>query len=411
MSLKVLYQNKLVGKISLNDNSQITFEYSYKWKESSDSFQISISMPLSGEYKRGREDHRFFANLLPESRAREAICSGLGISIDNDYQLLKAIGGECAGALQVVTEDFTEKKVFAYQLIPSEEIARAVKSSLPYTRLNIGGTLRLSLAGAQDKWPVYMDKKKLYWPVGGAPSSHILKLTNRDYKGLHINEAYSTFLAFQLLLPTIKVDVGNGYSLTARYDRERDSEGNICRIHQEDFCQALGLSSHMKYESEGGPNLADCVNLIRRVSISPAEDVLNLIRWQAINLLLGNSDGHAKNLSLLYTLKGPRLAPFYDIVSTRVYKGISREMALSVGSENDPGQIRGRDWLKLAAELEIRPSLLRRTILNLISQLEENLSIWHNQFIKLQCDDPVLERINQLILKQIRRSKKLLEEE
>jgi serine/threonine-protein kinase HipA len=410
MSLKVLYQNKLVGKISLNDNSQITFDYSSSWKESSDSFPVSISLPLSGKYKRGREDHRFFANLLPEFRAREAICRALGISIDNDYQLLKAIGGECAGALQVVTEDSPEEETFDYQLIPPEEITRAVKSSLPYTRLNRGGMLRLSLAGAQDKWPVYVDENKLYWPVGVAPSSHILKLTNRDFKGLHINEAYSTFLASKLLLPTIKVDVGKGYSLTPRYDRKRDSEGNIIRIHQEDFCQALGLSSHMKYESEGGPNLADCVNLIRRVSISPAEDVLNLIRWQVINLLLGNSDGHAKNLSLLYTSGGPRLAPFYDLVSTRVYKGISREMALSVGSENDPGQIRYKDWLKLADNLEIRSSLLKRTILSLINQLEDNLPLWYNQFIKLQWDDPVLERINQLIVKQIRRSKQLLEE-
>jgi serine/threonine-protein kinase HipA len=410
MSLKVIYQNKLVGKLFLNDSSQITFDYSSEWKESPDSFPISISMPLSGKNKQGREDHRFFANLLPESRAREAICRGLGISIDNDYQLLKAIGGECAGALQVVTENFTEKESFSYQLIPSEEIARAVKSSLPYTRLNIGGSLRLSLAGAQDKWPVYVENNKLYWPGGGAPSSHILKLTNRDFKGLHINEAYSTFLASQLLLPTIIVEVGKGYSLTPRYDRERDIKGNIYRIHQEDFCQALGISSYMKYESEGGPGLADIVNLVRRISISPAEDVLNLIRWQVINLLLGNSDGHSKNLSLLYTPSGPRLAPFYDIVSTRVYKGISRRLALSVGSEHDPGQIRNRDWLKLAAELEIRPSLLKRTIINLIRQLEENLSLWHKQFIKLQCDDPVLERINQLIVKQTGRSKKLLEE-
>jgi len=335
MSMNVLYKNRLVGKISLNDNSQIFFEYSSLWKKSADSFPISVSLPFSGKYKRGREDHRFFANLLPEFRAREAICRGLGISIDNDYQLLEAIGGECAGALQIVSENSTKEEVSNYQLIPPEEIAKAVKSFLPYTRLNRGGKLRLSLAGAQDKWPVYLEKNKLYWPVGGAPSSHILKLSNRDFKGLHINEAYSTFLASKLQLPTIKVDVGKGYSLSPRYDRERDSERNIYRIHQEDFCQAMGFSSYMKYENEGGPNLVDCVNLVRRVSISPAEDVLNLIRWQIINLLIGNSDGHTKNLSILYTLEGPQLEPFYDIVSTRVYKGISRDMALSVGSEHD----------------------------------------------------------------------------
>ena len=410
MSLNVLYQNKLVGKISLNDSSQIIFEYASTWKESGYSFPISISLPFSGKYKRGCDDHRFFANLLPESNARESICRALGISMDNDFQLLKAIGGECAGALQIAAEDSSKEKVSDYQLIPPEEIAKAVKSSLPYTRLNIGGRLRLSLAGAQDKWPVYADNDKLYWPIGGAPSSHILKLSNRNFKGLHINEAYSTFLASQLLLPTIKVYIGSGYSLTPRYDRERDSEGKIFRIHQEDFCQALGFSSHMKYESEGGPHLSDCVNLIRRVSISPAEDVLNLIRWQVINLLIGNSDGHAKNLSILYSSEGPRLAPFYDLVSTGVYRGISRDMALSVGSEYDPGQIRNRDWFKLAAELEIKPSLLKRTITNLGNQLEVNLSLWHNEFLKYQCDDPILERINQLVVKRVRRSKKLLEE-
>ncbi len=410
MSMNVLYKNRLVGKISLNNNSQIFFEYSSLWKKSADSFPISVSLPFSGKYKRGREDHRFFANLLPEFRAREAICRGLGISIDNDYQLLEAIGGECAGALQIVSENSTNEEVSNYQLIPPEEIAKAVKSFLPYTRLNRGGKLRLSLAGAQDKWPVYEEKSKLYWPVGGAPSSHILKLSNRNFKGLHINEAYSTFLASKLLLPTIKVDAGKGYSLTPRYDRERDSEGNIYRIHQEDFCQAMGFSSYMKYENEGGPNLADCVNLVRRISISPAKDVLNLIRWQIINLLIGNSDGHAKNLSILYTQEGPRLAPFYDIVSTRVYKGISRDMALSVGSEHDPGQIRNKNWMELADNLEIRSSLLKRTIIGLIKQLEDNLHLWHNQFIKLQCDDPVLERIDQLIVKQVRRSKKLLDE-
>ncbi|MCD6396446.1 MAG: HipA N-terminal domain-containing protein [Spirochaetaceae bacterium] len=76
MSMNVLYKNKLVGKISLNDNSQIFFEYSSLWKKSADSFPISVSLPFSGKYKRGREDRRFFANLLPEFRAREAICRG-----------------------------------------------------------------------------------------------------------------------------------------------------------------------------------------------------------------------------------------------------------------------------------------------------------------------------------------------
>lgn len=99
--------------------------------------------------------------------------------------------------------------------------------------------------------------------------------------------------------------------------------GLIIRLHQEDLCQALGYSSHTKHESEGGPGFKDCIHLVRSVSSSPAEDVMNLIRWQVINLLFGNSNGHAKNLSLLFSEDGIRLAPFYDLVCTRIYKRIS----------------------------------------------------------------------------------------
>ncbi len=112
-----------------------------------------------------------------------------------------------------------------------------------------------------------------------------------------------------------------------RYDRYL-IEGKICRLHQEDFCQALGYAYHVKYETDSGPNFSDCIKLITEVSKQPAVDKIMLIRWFIFNYMIGNADAHAKNISLLYPpqMKGrPQLAPFYDLVCTTIYKGISKK--------------------------------------------------------------------------------------
>ena len=361
MTLKVMYNNTIVGNLSVNDQSKMVFEYTQKWLNSKKSFPISHSLPLSGNYIRGIKDHNFFTNLLPEAAARQSICRDLGISVDNDFELLKA-----------------------------------------------GGVLRLSLAGAQDKWPVYYNKSTLYWPIEGSSSSHILKFINNDFKGLNWNESYTTFLASCLGLQVMDVSIHNGYSLVCRYDRIADSNGTIIRLHQEDFCQALGYSSFTKYESEKGPEFSKCIKLVREISTAPLEDVANLIRWQILNLLLGNSDGHAKNLSILYTEKGVRLAPFYDLVCTRIYKGISPDLVFSIGGVSDPGHIGKKNWGKMAEELEISSRYIFRILAGFLNELDQNLEHFHEQFIQKSGDNPILIRINQLIKKQIRRTGFLL---
>lgn len=408
MSLIVLFRNRAVGTIDLNPDSRMEFRYVSEWAESSSSFPISASLPLSGDYSAGRDDHRFFGNLLPEAAARESICRSLGISRDNDYELLAATGGECAGALQIVPEDQSLPLESGYEPISEETLNKAVQSHIPYTRLASSGKLRLSLAGAQDKWPVLSRGGGLFWPIGDAPSSHILKFANRDFPGLNWNEAYTTFLAGRLGIPTIDVAPGSGYSLTSRYDRIADDEGRIERVHQEDFCQALGYSFITKYESEGGPGLAECADLVRRITISPAEELLNLIRWQILNLLLGNSDGHAKNLSILYAAEGPRLAPFYDLVCTRIYPGITSNVALSVGGSFDPGHTRRDDWSRMAAEIQVSPRLIFRILEGFIHAVEAKLDEFHRLFVAEHGSNAVLDRIDIAVRKQVRRTRTLL---
>ncbi len=71
-------------------------------------------------------------------------------------------------------------------------------------------------------------------------------------------------------------------------------------MHQEDFCQVLGVLPEMKYEQEGGPGFADCFRLVQEWSAEPILDSLNLLKWALFNFLIGNADAHAKNLSFLY---------------------------------------------------------------------------------------------------------------
>ena len=200
----------------------------------------------------------------------------------------------------------------------------------------------------------------------------------------------------------------DGYTLTERYDRVITESGTIRRIHQEDFCQALGYPSYIKYESEKGPSLQDCIAMVRRTSSVPAADALVLLRWNIGNLLLGNSDGHAKNLSILYTEGGPKLAPLYDIVCTRIYPGISRNMAIAIGGSFDPGQIGLKEWNNLAKTLGMNPRLVLRTLQELIVSIEDRLELYCNEFIETTGSDPVIDRINQTIRKQVRRTKTLL---
>lgn len=408
MALIVLYNEIPVGTIVPDSDYAMHFAYSAEWKNSDTGFPISQSLPLSEEYSKGKDDHRFFANLLPEAGARDAVCRALGISADNDFELLAAIGGECAGALRIVPENNIENKAGEYEEISPETIQKAVHSRISYLRLNVEGKLRLSLAGAQDKWPVLFRNGKLYWPMGGAPSSHILKLGNPDLKGLTWNEGYSTFLAARLGIPCVKVLVKEGYTLTERYDRKLTDSSSIKRIHQEDFCQALGYPSYIKYESEKGPSLKDCINIIRRASTAPAADALVLLRWNICNLLLGNSDGHAKNLSILYAEQGPKLAPLYDMVCTRIYPGITRNMAMSIGGSFDPGQIGLKDWNNFANDFGMNPRLVLRTLNELIASIEDQLDTHHREFIERTGNDSVIDRINQTIRKQTRRTKTLL---
>ncbi len=159
------------------------------------------------------------------------------------------------------------------------------------------------------------------------------------------------------------------FLLVERYDRLIDAQGHRQRLHQEDFCQALGVVPEMKYQNEGGPDLAQCFNLVRSATRPSAPQVLRLLDYVIFNALIGNHDAHAKNFSLLYSGKAPVLAPFYDTLSTAVYPTLTQKMAMKIGSKYTFSEVQARHWEQFAEGVGFTKAQAKRRILELAKLL------------------------------------------
>ena len=423
--LHVWYEDCLVGFLRRNATNQIGFQYCDDWLSGSHGFAISISLPLSADPYQPEDAlaHRFFANLLPEGRVRENIMRDLKIP-DSDFDLLRAIGGDCAGALTVLPNDREPDTGPAYQELTEDLFRNLVLRkgqiyAAPRSGFAVSIFPRLSLAGAQEKCPVLLRGGRYYLPQGEAASSHILKFAVTDYRHIPAYETVLTDLARRTGLHTASVefhylhvdDHAHEYLVIERYDRQPAISGDVRRLHQEDFCQALGVGRERKYEKDGGVGFAGCFRLLREHSTEPALDAEQLLRWQIFNYLAGNSDGHAKNLSLLYhDNKGVRLAPFYDLVCTRAIERIDQKLALAIGGEHMPGNIRPAHWQRLAAELGIKFAYLQSLVTETAEQVREGVGPAVEAFQQKHGDYPALQRVRQVIERQYRRFKQLSDE-
>ena len=407
-TLNVWNGRRLVGCLRRNSFGQIDFRYDPGWLAGG-GFAISQTLPLSAEEftAEGGVAHRFFANLLPEGGFREHIARDLKIS-DTDFNLLRAIGGECAGALSFLPPEREPSPEQNYHPVTDEELAALVFQRGQMYFWARQQKSRFSLAGAQDKFPVLVREGKYLLPQGESPSSHILKFEIAEYRNVPAYETFTMLLARAVGLPVVNIQLQSinkaRYTIMERYDRFRSDDGEMLRAHQEDFCQALGYGHERKYQEDGGPSFAQCFGMLRDVSSDPATDLPHLLRWQIFNVLAGNSDGHAKNLSLLYKGNGEvRLAPFYDLVCTRAIERIDLHLGLSVGKEKNPGVIVRRHWEDMARQCDIRPRYLLDLVNDVAARLLENLAstktFFEDQFGKY----PALQRIERVVTKQRKR--------
>ena len=347
--LDVFLGSFLVGHLEQDASGSMRFEYSPDWLESPSARALSASLPLrAGKFHRNLT-RPFFSGLLPEEKIRVLVARTFGVNEKNDFSLLEKIGAECAGAVSVLSPgERPAEETPAYREIDAEELGQKL-ATLPQHPLLAGEKgIRLSLAGAQGKLALRIDSGRFLLPLEGSPSTHILKPRNPLFPGLVENEFFCMRLAKQAGLETARVNINSAASShflqVERYDRRLLSNSRIERIHQEDFCQALGVAPELKYEQEGGPGLKKCFELVRAVCSVPGPDLLRLFDAVVFNLLIGNCDAHAKNFSLLREGDSVRLAPLYDLVSTRAYPALSREMAMKIGGERDPMKLDATNW-------------------------------------------------------------------
>lgn len=179
-------------------------------------------------------------------------------------------------------------------------------------------------------------------------------------------------------------------------------------MHQEDAAQALGITSFSKYQREGGVGVAQVIDLIRTHSWKPLQDQKNLITWQLANLILGNSDGHLKNISFLYDGARVCLAPFYDMVCTRIYEGVERKLALDIGRGQDPGHIGLQQLRTFAREINTGEAYVLGEIDRIMSELDGRLDDYTHEFVSRWGDSPVIGRITRTVRTQIRRTRTLV---
>jgi len=378
-SLNVYFGGELVGKLIQDDGGQMTFQYDKDWLTKPEPIPLSRSLPLREELFTQKESRAFFGGALPEEGNRKVIARILGISDNNDFAMLEQIGGECAGAISFLPED---EKIpeddDRYRELDDDELAKILRE-LPRKPLMAGEDgIRLSLAGAQDKIAVRIDDTIISIPRGSAPSTHVLKPAIDTYEGIAFNEAFCMALANACDLSAAPIEIGKvediDYLLAQRYDRIQDNEGNIQRLHQEDFCQALGIPSEIKYQSEGGPSLADCFALIRDASSAPALDLIALLDAVIFNLLIGNHDAHAKNFSLLYMPdRSIRFAPLYDLVCTVYYSELTDKMAMKIGGEAKSVLTFPRQIERFAADAGLAVAQTRARVLALAERLLEEV--------------------------------------
>jgi serine/threonine-protein kinase HipA len=367
-TLIVRWDKGVVGGLHLSEHGEMSFAYGQEWLDS-DQPGISISLPKREEPFSRRECRPFFAGLLPEESQREHAAKALGLSQGNDFALLKALGGDVAGALTFWPEDETLPEYDGSQATEplGDNALVELLDALPKRPLLAGeGGLRLSLAGAQAKVPVVLVDGKIALPLPGQPTTHILKPPIGRFPTTTENEAYIMQLAAAVGLSVAPAEprkIGDrSYLLVTRYDRAIAQDGSLYRLHQEDFCQALGVAPEHKYAAEGGPTFRNGFELLRKATARPALEILKLIDAAIFNLIAGNADAHGKNYSLLYKSSGLELAPLYDLFCTIVYPALSAKLAMKVGGVAKLEEVDQRTWEKFAKEADIGIPLVKRRV-------------------------------------------------
>ncbi len=379
-----------VGEIRRERGGRLRLVYEENWRRRRTAAPLSVSMPLAAREHGHEVVDAFLWGLLPDNDAvLRRWGSRFQVSARNAFGLVANVGEDCAGAIRFVRPERLAEATkppagVEVDWLDEADVAvrlRTLRADRSAWRTP-GDAGQFSLAGAQAKTALVRLDGRWGVPSGWTPTTHILKPPADEFDGHVENEHLCLALARRVGLPTATSEIlwfeDQPAIVVERYDRLRtvrlaaaaqaagDDERAggltelaktqpILRVHQEDLCQALGVPPTTKYQSDGGPTPSDVAALLRSHSGRPVEDVATFVDALGFNWLIGGTDGHAKNYSLLHAGGGRvRLAPLYDLASALPYFHMEErglKLAMKIGGEYRLANIDGRRWRNLAAEL------------------------------------------------------------
>ena len=405
--LVALLDGNEVGRVRSDVRGRLTFAYDGKWRGTRGAYPLSLSMPLAAEEHGPATVQAFLWGLLPDNeRVLDRWAKKFQVSARNVFALIAHVGEDCAGAVQFVTPDRLEAlksgRDDKIEWLDEPDIAKrlqALREDHAAWRLP-RDTGQFSLAGAQPKTALLLQKNRWGIPSGRIPTTHILKPPTGHFDGHAENEHICLLLARRLGLPVADTRVMRFEKEIAivveRYDRQFTGN-DVVRVHQEDICQAMGILPTKKYQNEGGPTPADVIGLLRTYSTDRVTDVDTFIDALGFNWLIAGTDAHAKNYSLLLA-GGPhvRLAPFYDIASILPYDHVDMhkiKLAMKIGGEYKLSQIGLRQWQKFARETRLDADKVRAVLIQMAEQIPDEATGLATQARKEGLDNAVIGRL------------------
>jgi serine/threonine-protein kinase HipA len=364
----------------------IFFRYAPEYLTARDATPLSVRMPLREDEFDDGATRAFFANLLPEGQNLTRLARLHDVDETSIFDVLGAMGTDCAGAISVLPAGAPPLKQPGrfpddYTLIGNDEL-RSVIEGLKAGRSVVPDDAQdAPLAGVQYKTAVFVAAdRRLYWAHRNAPTTHILKVASADFPGGEENEVFCMQLAARLGLNTaeaeLRLHADQPIVLVRRFDRvvSADGEGfSVTRLHQEDFCQALGYRPAQKYTHRGGPSAAQLFPVAASAG-APALLRLHLLRAMIYCYLIANADAHAKNFALLYQrgrgdAASIALAPLYDLAAIALYPKFRQGMALAIGGAQDYAAIDRAAWAAFAKEAGLRSRFVVEQIRDLATQI------------------------------------------
>lgn len=389
-SLDVYDGDVLVGKVTYDALEEaFSFVYADPWRRRAHAYPhaypLSPHFPHTGDAVGHGSVRRFIENLLPEGRALDIVSSTHQVSKNNVFGLIRQLGRETSGALAFLPEGVaSQAQQPTRREITRAELAQRIaeRAQIPFSVWD--GRVRMSIAGYQDKLPVYIQDERLYLVEGRLASTHILKPEPLEMRLplLVANEHYCMSLARRLGLPvaaTSILRVPEPVLVVERFDRRRAVE-QVRRIHILDACQALDLPVSYKYERNFGSgrdvrHIRDGVSFEKLFSVArhaTEKAVMRqmLTRWALFQFLIGNSDAHGKNVSFFSRAEGLALAPFYDLASVVQYSDIDHEFAMAYGDVFAMNEVTPLAWADFARRTGLPRNFLAREMRRMLKLVE-----------------------------------------